>query len=498
MRFAVADVGTNSCHLLLAEARSGGYRVLDALKVRTRLGAHLDQGRLNEEGVARLVEAVSHFRDLARAAQVHELRLYATSAVREARNRDEVLARVAHATGVPLTVISGEREGQLTYLGAAHSVQFGPDNVLLDLGGGSLELARGDERGAHHVVSLPVGSERMRALLDRDPPSEGAVREVMATVRGALLPHLQAFTPGADTTVIGSSGTFEAAGALLMARAGATGSVNGFTFPVADLAALLADLRKLGPAKRARVPGLDVRRTDIIIPGLAVLVAALETLGAGRVTVSEGALREGMLVEALAQEAEWEAGLSARERSVLDVAARFHADLPHGRHVARLARDVLGRLAAHGERFPPESADLLGAAALLHEVGLAVAQSSHHKHSAYLIRHAGLRGFSPTEVELIALLARYHRKSAPKPTHPEFTSLSAERQGLVRRLAGVLRVADGLDRSHAHASAVQALTRAGRTWTLTVTGARDLDLSGARDKADVWGDAFGPLTLQRA
>ncbi|WP_027483850.1 Ppx/GppA phosphatase family protein [Deinococcus pimensis] len=500
MRVAVADVGTNSCHLLVAESRGGGYRVLDALKERTRLGECVEDGLITPEGVARLEVALRRFKQLSQAAEVSALRVYATSAMREAANGEDVARHLRTSTGVYPQIVSGEREGALTYLGAASSVEFGDDNVLLDLGGGSLEIARGDARGARSVVSLPLGSVRTRlAYLRKDPPSTSSVRELAALVRGALLPHEATFALSEGTRVIGSSGTFESVASMLAARDGHGGrDVNGYTFRLAELVDLHEEIRKLGVPKRAKFPGLDPRRADIIVAGLTVLRAALETLGADVVTVSSGALREGMLAEYLSQEAEWEAGLSARQRSVLEVAERFRLDLAHARHVTRLARDLLAALEETGETFGPDARSLLTSGAMLHEVGLIVGQSSHHKHGQYIVRHAGLRGYEPWQVEIVSQLVRYHRKSVPKASHADFTALPDAHRQLVSRLAAVLRVADGLDRSHTQAARLEGLARRGRGWVLRVADVTDLDLHGVREKADLWTQTLGELDVEAA
>lgn len=495
MKVAVADVGTNSSHLLLAEAVGSDYRVLDSLKDRTRLGECLDAaGHLTLEGEERLVDALTRFRALSVAAGIPELRVYATSALREAPNGPEVAARVLERTGVYPVAISGEREGQLTYLGAAHSVEFGPENVLLDLGGGSLEFARGGPEHASDVLSLPLGAIRMtRAFISSDPPGRKEVQALQKHVRALLSPHVERFQARPGTRVVLSSGTAEAAATAL---SGLTepGSVNGAHFTVSALGELLERVRTLRTPARAKLPGLE-RRADTIVAGLAVLHAALELLGAPEVTVSEGALREGMLIEELARFQAYAQGLSVRQRSVLATAERFGANLGHAGQVADLARTLLDGLRDAGEDFPADARSLLTAAAALHETGQIVSQSSHHKHSAYLIRHADLRGFGPREREIIAQVARYHRRSAPKPAHPEFMALPPEDRALVSRLAGVLRVADGLDRSHAGSTQVRSLQRGADGWTLQVTGASPLDLAGAREKADLWTREFGALNL---
>ncbi|MFT2721913.1 HD domain-containing protein [Deinococcus sp. A31D244] len=512
MRVAVADVGTNSSHLLIAEAAqgdAGGFRVLDALKDRTRLGECLDgAGNLSPEGEDRLASALTRFRELASAAGVAEVHVYATSALREAPNGAEVAGRMLARTGVYPAIISGEREGELTYLGAAHAVELGEDNVLLDLGGGSLEFVRGDGQGPRDVLSLPLGGIRMtRAFFRADVPGRKEVQALTDAVRAALPPYAERFRVRPDTRVVLSSGTAEAAAEAIAARRGAGSgsgagsddgpdSVNGVSFTVAELGALLEHVRGLKAAARARVPGLE-RRSETVVAGLATLHAALTVLGASEVTVSEGALREGMLIEELSRFQAYRSALSARQRSVLGTAERFGANLSHSRQVAALSRGLLDALHAAGEPADHEDRSLLTAAGALHEVGQIVAQSAHHKHSAYLIRHAELRGFSPREIELTAQVARYHRKSPPKPSHAEFMALSAPDRARVTRLAAVLRVADGLDRSHAGGARLGALRRAADgSWELTVSGATPLDLAGARDKADLWARVFGPLTLR--
>ena len=528
-RVAVADIGTNSTHLLIAETRqgsvSGGYRVLDSLKDRTRLGECLDAGgNVTEEGYSRLAHSLQRFRDLAASHSVPELRAYATSAMRGAPNGEAVAERLRSEVGVYPVIISGEREGQLTYLGAGGSVHFGPDNLLLDLGGGSLELVRGGPAQPSRVLSLPLGSVRMHrhflsASAASKPPRRRDLDALRDHVRALLEPGLQLFTRRPATRVFASSGTALTLAAVLAARSGgvlpADGTdLNGAAFTVTALGKLLEELSGMNTAKRSRVPGLDAKRADIIVAGALVLHTALSLLGAGSVTVSAGALREGMLHEYLSEQEVWTRGLSARQRSVLDLAERFGANLAHARQVTLLSQMLYDRLQALGllPAVPEQDAQLqdgrasgdtprslLSAAATLHETGQIVGQSSHHKHSAYLIRHAGLRGYDPAQTELIAQIARYHRKSVPKPSHPEYAALPPGTQKTLGQLAAVLRVADGLDRSHAQSARIVDLKRSrrgGRGLTLNVAGVHALEVEGVRQKGDLWEQMFGPLRVE--
>lgn len=497
MRVAVADVGTNSTHLLIAEAQGGHYRVLDALKVRTQLGECLDErGYMTAEGERRLREALLRFRELAAALEVPSVRVYATSALREAPNGPEIAERMKEQTGVYPVIISGEREGRLTYLGAAHSVDFGPDNLLLDLGGGSLELVRGDALDVHDVVSLPLGGIRMNnRFLHRDPPSKAEYRTLVAYLQGALEPYRERFGATPETQIFLSSGTAEDLALAVAASKGRALSIsNGLKMTRQELGQLLATLRKLPEEERARIPAF-ARRAHIIVAGAAVLHTALEVLGVREITISEGALREGMVVEELQRHEDYISGLSARHRSALALAERFRTDLPHARQVTALAKDLYNRLRLAGQPLPEEGRGLLRAAATLHEVGGLIAQTSHHKHSAYLIRYGGLRGFDAREVELVAQIARYHRRSLPKESHSDWAALSPEDRTLVAQMAAILRVADGLDRSYGGNTRLESLERVGKSWCLTACVPNALDRQGAREKSELWAREFGPLTF---
>lgn len=498
MKVAVADVGTSSSHLLIAQTEGeNGYRVLDALKDTTRLGEYLAaDGTLTAEGEDRLASALTRFRELALGAGAPEVRVYATSALREAPNGAAVAERMRERTGIYPTVISGEREGELTYLGVAHSVDLAGDNVLLDLGGGSLEFVRGNEQRPQKVLSLPLGSIRMtRAFVPDGVGKPAQVKALRQEVRRQLAPHQQTFQAGPGTRFILSSGTAEAAAEAISTLRGEGGGINGMQFTLTELGDLLNRVTATKPGARHKLPGLE-RRLGTIVAGLTVLHTALDFLGAGLVTVSEGALREGMLLEELSRYSTFASGLSARQRSVLSTAERFRVNPTHAQQVAQLSRDLLAASQQAGLAFPDEARSLLTAAAVLHESGLIVSQSSHHKHSAYLIRNAGLRGFSPRDIELIAQVARYHRKSGPKSSHTEFMALPHADQKLVSGLAAILRLADGLDRSHSGSSVIESLTRQKTGWVLLVGGATPLDVAGLTLKADLWEREFGPLQVK--
>lgn len=537
MKVAAADIGTNSSHLLIVQGigdnplhnshqhdhqhnqtnpstqapkpqiyttqedfrsprqKNISFRILQSYKSRTKLGECLDEaGNITPEGEDRLAQALLDFRILAENHNISEVHVYATSAMREAPNGEAVAKRMQERTGLYPLIISGEQEGRLTYLGILHSLQLGNDNVILDLGGGSLELARGDKTTAHDVLSLPLGSIRMkRRFLATPMTSPEQIAELRVAIKRALRPHIRRFAIEKHTRVALSSGTAETIAKILTKRT----SINGANVKLSDLETLIERLRPLSIEERASLPHLD-RRADIIVAGLVVLHTVLSELGATTMTISEGALRDGMLIEEFSKHDAYVADIDSRQRSILSLAEHFRADLSHASHVSTLASTLFDQILDRGYPLAyerEEARNLLNAAAILHDIGNIVSTSGHHKHSAYLIRQADFPVYSSPEKELIALIARYHRKSMPKHEHGDYMALEVTQRNLVSQLAAILRVADGLDRSHSGFTRIKELHRSGHRWTLELSEAKDLDINSAEDKADLWHDKFGTLKI---
>jgi exopolyphosphatase/guanosine-5'-triphosphate,3'-diphosphate pyrophosphatase len=244
------------------------------------------------------------------------------------------------------------------------------------------------------------------------------------------------------------------------------------------------------------MPGMNPRRSDIIVAGNAIVIAVLEALGRDQLVVSERALREGIVVDYLERNLAIARKLGDERTRRFDaahaLARRFGRMGVHENNVAGLALQLFDQL-REIHRFEPADRDVLFAAALVHDVGMAISASAHHKHSAYIVRNAGLPGWRAEEIELIAALVRYHRKSLPKPTHPEWAAASPAMRARIEGLGGILRLADGLDRRHL--GVVASLTVAVKRPLVTVTAAAAQDvtseLGGARFKADLFERAFG-------
>ncbi|HEX4868214.1 MAG TPA: Ppx/GppA phosphatase family protein [Acidimicrobiales bacterium] len=456
---AAIDIGTNSVHAVVArllEDDSGPhFEVLEREKEAVRLGSTGgDIKELEQDAIERTVQALVRFAPVA-ARYDAPITAVATSAVREAENRHVLIDRAWEEAGIHIEVISGVEEARLIHLGVLQSVPvFDRRLVLCDIGGGSTELLVGERGEVLAARSFKLGAIRLtRQLLDEEPVTKEAVRACRRHVRSTLAPFAKEIRRLGPEVAVGSSGTISTLAEMAVARS--TGSrprsVRNLGLTRDDLGLVVEDLVAAPTAaERAQLAGLDPARADIILAGALILEQVMRELDLEELIVSDFALREGVLLDA------WQRRRGGslhhlsdlRRRSVEVLADAMDEDPAHARHVARLALALFdGTAPLHG--VDSAARELLEAAALLSNVGLFLSHAQHHKHGYYVIRNTDrLTGFTDHEVELIALVVRYHRKSEPKAKHPEFAALDEADQELVRVLAGLLRVAIGLDRTH--------------------------------------------------
>jgi exopolyphosphatase/guanosine-5'-triphosphate,3'-diphosphate pyrophosphatase len=500
MRLAALDLGSNSFHLIVVDARAdGSFETLLREREMLRLGdAVARHGRIPDDDCDLAEATVGRLNALAQAMDVEETVACATSAIREAENGSELVDRIESETGVRVRVISGKDEARLIFGAVRASVVIDPGPALcLDLGGGSLEITVGDSAGLLWSTSLKLGVGRLGADLRSDPPSPGDVRRLRKRLLAALRPVAHAVADLQPRMVVVSSGTLVTL--VRMAVAQKTGevppSVNQLRVRAKDLTAVHRRIMAAPSVERARMPGLDGRRADQLPAGSTLLLAVLELFELAEVTVSGWALREGMILEAIGRHdpVDWSADPRAMRRaSVLSLCRRCNWDEAHARQVARLATDLFDQtLPVH--RMDVADRELLEYGALLHDVGEHVAADGHERHGAYLIEHGRLRGFDPDEVKVLSVLARFHRRGTPKPTFPAFGSLETDGQQRATGLVAMLRVADGLDRSHSGAvDGLDAVLYEDHV-DLVLDAAVDLDLElwGLRRKRELFERAFG-------
>ena len=453
---AAVDIGTNSLHLVVARMMGRHrFEVLEREKEMVRLGSGGgDMKQLDAEAMDRGVAALARFREMAEA---HGARLVAvaTSAVREAENRATFLELARSGAGVNVEIISGVEEARLIHLGVLQAVQVFEQRLLLcDIGGGSTELLIGERGQTLAARSMKLGAIRLterffQAKTLRTADVDSCRRFVRATL-SSFSRDVQRL--GFDVAV-GSSGTIGAICSMAVARRDQAPprTWNNFGLTRADLDGVVRALTKAPTvAARAKLPGLDPTRADIVLAGALILEQVFEEFAISSMVFSDYALREGVLLDAWQRQhgGSLHHLSDLRRSSVLRLAEMMDEDPVHSAQVARLALSLFDQTAGL-HQLGGDAREYLEAAALLCNIGLFISHAGHHRHSYYLIRNSELlTGFNDREIELIAQVARYHRKGLPRPGHPEYALLPKEYQRLVRCCAGLLRIAIGLDRTH--------------------------------------------------
>jgi len=452
---AVIDLGSNSFRLVVFTIGEGGWwRRTDELSDMVRIGGDLtEDGCLSDARMAHALETLRVFAAFCSTSGIDAdaIEAVATSAIRDAPNGDAFVERAQRETGLPIRVVSGEDEALYSYVAAVNSTSM-RDGVMLDLGGGSLELVQVRERRAGAIASWPLGAVR---TTERWLPSDGRAGTVdakpIAKLHARTLRALEdapwvtaAGEDGGRLVGLGGSVRNLAAAAVRMAEL-PLDSVQGFVLTRDALDALVDELAARSPEERERVPGIKRGRGEVILAAAVVLRAVLERSGAAGIEVTEAGLREGIFLTGLLEPADPPLVACVRRTSVRNLARQHGVDLVHADHIAGLARQLLEALPGAGLPEPGEP-ELVEAAALLHDVGMAVDYDDHHKHSSYLILGSGLPGFTPREVALIALMARYHRKGTPSLGALAPLCREGDEQ-LVLRGAALLRIAEQLERN---------------------------------------------------
>lgn len=457
-RLAAVDVGTNSFHLVVVKLLpDNSFSVLNKEKIVVRLGESPKQMKhLGDEAMERGVKAMKLFALVAKRMQA-PLRAVATSAVREAGNREEFIRKVKAAAKVEIEVVSGFEEARLIYLGVMQALPIYDRRIaLFDIGGGSTEILVGKSGKPLYANSFKIGAIRMTQRFFPDEQiTKKQVERLRMFIRGELYFAAQEVRKRSPETLIASSGTAQTIAAMVLAARGEQipENLNSRTISLAEVRKVVKAILKAGSyAERAKIPGCDPRRADILPAGAIVLETILEECGFEECMISAYALREGIILDSIRKKAGEEGGIQAhlsdlRYETVIKIGRTYDFDEAHGKHVARLALQMYDALAPL-HSLEDDSRELLEAASLLHDIGYYISHAAHHKHALYLIKNSEMLGFNDEEIAIIANVARYHRKSHPKPRHPEFSQLSSDDKKRVRILAGILRIADGLDRTH--------------------------------------------------
>jgi exopolyphosphatase/guanosine-5'-triphosphate,3'-diphosphate pyrophosphatase len=460
MRLAAIDIGTNSIHMIVVKVRPDlSFEVIDREKDMVRLGAGgLDGRSITPTAMAAALQTLAKFKRLAESHKVDEIVAAATSATREADNGGDFIAEVDRLTGIRIKVISGTEEARLIHLAAGYGVDIGGSTgVVVDIGGGSVEVTIGTARQMTLGRSFKVGVIRLtERFVKSDPLSGRDERRLMKHLNREMGDYLEQVAQRGYDRVIGTSGTILSLGALAAEEHVPVEELRNLRVPAKALHRLRKKLTSLTLEERLAVPGLDPRRADLSVAGSVLLDTIIRRLNADEFTLCDLALREGLILDYIhrnsARIRKVERYPDVRRRSVMELGERCGYWPEHAQQVARLALAIFDQTrSVHG--LGDRERDWLEFGALLHDVGVHISYERHNRHSYYLIKNGDLRGFDPQEIEMIALIARYHRQGTPKKSHGGYGDLKGSKRRAVKALSAMVRLAEGLDRSHSQALA---------------------------------------------
>jgi exopolyphosphatase / guanosine-5'-triphosphate,3'-diphosphate pyrophosphatase len=459
MRIAAIDIGTNSIHMIVVQVRPDlSFEVIDREKDMVRLGAGgLDGRNLTQPAMAAALQTLSKFRRLAESHKVDEIVAAATSATREAENGGDFIAEVDRETGIRIRVISGTEEARLIHLAAGYGVDIGGSTaVVVDIGGGSVEVTLGTATQVTLGRSFKTGVIRLtERFVQSDPLSGRDERRIVKHLNREMGSYLDQIAGRGFDRVIGTSGTILSLGTMASGEDGSRADdVRNRRVSAKALHRLRKRIVDSDIQERLRIPLMDPRRADLSVAGSVLFDTIIRRLGADAFTMCDLALREGLVLDYIhrnsARIRKVERYPDVRRRSVVELGERCGYWSEHAQQVARLALSIFDQTrSVHG--FSDREREWLEFGSLLHDIGVHISYERHHRHSYYLIKNGDLRGFDPQETEVIALIARYHRQATPKKSHEGYGDLPGSLRKTVRTLGAMVRLAEGLDRSHAQA-----------------------------------------------
>jgi len=452
LRAGGIDVGSNAMRLIVGEFQpSGVWLPLAQHRVPVRLGSSVfaeEGGALSDEAMERALEVLRGFRNRMDELGVTVYRAAATSAVREAANRALFLERAIGEAGIALATISPGEEARLVWLAVGSRIRLRDRTwAMVDLGGGSVEIAVAEGDAIVASESHTMGTVRLLAELGGGDVSPARFRRLAGEYIDTMTSRLQLDT-AKIAGLVATGGNIEELARLAGAPCDEAGVAR---LPLADLSATIGRLSGLSPQQRIERFGFRPDRADVILPAALVYERVATAIGVDALIVPNVGLKEGLLMDAAGHASRHAETVSRQERDLLTAAValgrRYLFDERHARHVAQLALSLFDQLVAlHG--MGVHERRMLLAAALLHDIGQFVSYRRHHKHSWYLISHAGLPEFSPDETAIVALIARYHRRAEPRLDHEGYADLAPADRERVDGLAALLRIADSLDRQH--------------------------------------------------
>lgn len=451
---AAIDLGTNSFHMVIAKvSKNGSINIVAREKEMVRLGSSgKDMKYLQEDAIERGIRTLYSF---VKIAESHNaiVRAVATSAIREALNKDAFIKKVKNELGFDIEVVSGVEEGRLIYLGAIHAVpKYNKKILLIDIGGGSTETIIGVNEDIEFIHSEKIGAIRLTKLFfDSDKYSKNNIINAGKFIKGEWAPELNQIKNIGFNVVVGTSGTIQSLALMTLAKKNVNVPelLNGVKVSASDILEIINIIKKCKSKEDIlKIPGIDPKRADIILGGSIIFETILNELQIEEIYLSPYALREGIVYDTFEKQTTTKAHqhiVNLRYETIKNLALRYGIFDEHSHFVTRISLKLFDNL-CEIHKLGTYERGLLEASSILHDIGYWISHDQHHKHSYYIITHSELPGFTNDEAELIGLIARYHRKSHPKLKHPEFSKLDSKTQYIIKVLSGILRIAEGIDR----------------------------------------------------
>ncbi len=504
-RIAAIDLGTNSFHALIVDIYSdASFRTVDSVKEMVTLGKEGVGSKLSPEAMERGLNALQKFKLLIDHQGCEKVIAVATSAIREASNGGEFIKMAGDQIGIRIEVVPGRVEAELIGYAVQHGMALGDKPVLImDIGGGSTEFIIANNDEFLFLESGKTGVARTKAgFVRHDPVSHDEIQKLTEFYKNSLRNVKQGLAENPTDILVGSSGTMQNIATMIARRKGQSTSVtlNEFEYSGEEFQEFYNHAIGMNHEERKKLSGLDSKRVDLIQTGLVQVKTVIETLGIKKIRTSTQALREGIIIRYIRQKTDGLRMLDeypdTRRRSIMELVRKCNWHEAHSTHVARMALKLFDEF-SHIHQLEDSDRELLEYAALMHDIGYHISHQKHHKHALYLILNSKLMGFNEEEIKIMGHVARYHRKSVPKKSHDLFMELSEEAQKKVKALSAILRVADGLDRSH-YQNVIDFEVNHGNPVEIFITTLNDpqLEIWGASYKKELFEEMVGaPLKI---
>ncbi len=505
----VIDLGTNTFHLLIVElGEQDSWVIRDKFKEIVKLGeGGITEGRIAPEPFRRGIAALMRFRKVLDAKHVTKVIACGTSALRSADNAKEFILQAKEAADIDIAVINGNEEALYIYKGVRGGVQlpYDEDVLMMDIGGGSVEFIVGDHQQPKLLRSLRLGAARLlETVKPSDPITKKEIDHALRLIEEQADGLMEEIKDFKVKRLIGSSGSFETMGTMIAYDNGdllSMENINGYRYDRKRFKKLHQRLLDATRQERLLMGGMEAARVDMMLMATLMMEYVLNKLKLDSIMVSNNALKEGILFDYLEQgrDRHHNAGeRSAREKAVRELGRRYMYNEGHAMRTSALALQLYDQLRGyHG--YGEEERELLKYAALLHDIGHYIARSGHHKHGQYVIMNCGLQGFSTNELLVLGNIVRYHRRSLPTREHFHYNMLYKEHKEIVRKLAGMLRVADNLDRGHrgkVHGVTAHIEPSGKMLIQVEAEDSIEIELQSTRAETELIQEAFGIYTVQ--